>query len=287
VNLLVEVLAWLAAGYIAVVAIMYVAQTRLIFPTYLASFATGRLPSSAERISVTASDGTRLAGVVFSPGAERNRDDLLLLGFGGNVWNVENMALSLHRQFPSMYVAGFHYRGYSPSEGRAGAKQLLTDSLELFDHLQSRLPGIRTVVVGFSLGSAVAACVARNRPVAGVVLVTPFDSLVELARDQFPWLPVRMLIRHRMPTIEFMLEVSAPTALISAGRDSVVPDRRTEPLRRAVPNLVLDRTVPEAEHNDLYERDEFWAALGDAVARICTYSPERSLPETQPPPPVH
>jgi hypothetical protein len=57
VNLLVEVLAWLAAGYIAVVAIMYVAQTRLIFPTYLASFATGRLPSSAERISVTASDG--------------------------------------------------------------------------------------------------------------------------------------------------------------------------------------------------------------------------------------
>jgi hypothetical protein len=64
--------------------------------------------------------------VVFSPDAERNWDDLLLLGFGGNVWNVENMALSLHRQFPSMYVAGFHYRGLFSKRG-ASRREAIAD----------------------------------------------------------------------------------------------------------------------------------------------------------------
>lgn len=280
--MLVDVLAWIAAAYVAVLLIMYLAQTRLIFPTYLASFAKVELPSSAERISITASDGNSLAGVLFSPPGERKSEDVLLLGFGGNVWNVENMALSLHRQFPSMCVAGFHYRGYPPSEGRPGARRLLADSLEIFDDLQARVPGTRTIAVGFSLGSAVAAYVARHRPVAGLVLVTPFDSLVELARDQFPWLPVRMLIRHRMPTVDFMRQVSAPTAIITAGRDSLVPERRTELLRRAVPNLVFNRVIAEAEHNDLYERHEFWAALGDAVNEVCRHRAETPLPNTEP-----
>ena len=116
---------------------------------------------------------------------------MLLLGFGGNVWNVENMALSLHRHFPSMHVAGFHYRGYRPSGGQPSANGVLTDALDIFDALQEQLPAKRIIAIGFSIGSPVAAYLARHRPVSGVILVTPFDSLVELARDHFPWLPVR------------------------------------------------------------------------------------------------
>src|SRR4028118_1347979 len=105
----------LAGGYLLIVLVMYLAQTRLIFPTYLASFAETELPESAQRLRILAADGTQLAGVVFSPTCERPGEEVLLLGFGGNVWNVENMALSLYRHFPSMHVAGFHYRGYRPS----------------------------------------------------------------------------------------------------------------------------------------------------------------------------
>jgi pimeloyl-ACP methyl ester carboxylesterase len=281
VDLLVYSLASLAAVYAALVLFLYLVQTRLIFPTYFAASEKMDLPASAERMSIAASDGTRLAGVLFSPIGEPDRDDLLLLGFGGNVWNVENMALRLHRQFPSMHVAGFHYRGYSPSKGRPTATWLLADALEIFDHLQTQLPGTRVVPVGFSLGSSVAAYVARHREVGGVVLVTPFDSLVEVARDQFPWLPVRMLIRHRLPTVDFMKGVSAPTAIITAGRDSVVPERRTGPLRQSVPNLVVDRVIQDAEHNDLYERQDFWAALADAVTGVYQHSSKPLTPDIQ------
>jgi pimeloyl-ACP methyl ester carboxylesterase len=196
---------------------------------------------------------------------------VLLLGFGGNVWNVENMTLSLHRHFPSMHVAGFHYRGYRPSGGQPSAKRVLADALEIFDALQEQLPAKRIIGIGFSIGSPVAAYLARHRPVSGVILVTPFDSLVELARDHFPWLPVRLLLRHRMSTLDFMQDVSTPAAMIVAGRDSVVPRRRSEPLRSAIPNLVFDRTIADAEHNDLYDRADFWSALGSAVQIVSTY----------------
>jgi pimeloyl-ACP methyl ester carboxylesterase len=263
--LFVYVIGWLAGSYLLIVLVMYLAQTRLLFPTYLASFAETELPSSAQRLRITAGDGTHLAGVVFSPTREPRSEEVLLVGFGGN---VESMALSLHRQFPTMRAAGFHYRGYRPSGGRPGAKGVLADALETFDALQAQLPASRTIAIGFSIGTPVAAYLAQHRALDGLILVTPFDSLVELARDHFRWLPVRALLRHRMSTLDFISGVSTPTAMIAAGRDSVVPARRTEPLRRVIPNLVFDRVIPEAEHNDLYELSAFWDALGEAVQTV-------------------
>ena len=213
---------------------------------------------------------------------ERRSEEVLLLGFGGNVWNVESMALSLHRQFPTMHVAGFHYRGYRPSGGRPSAKGVLADALEIFDMLQAQLPAKRTIAIGFSIGTPVAAYLARHRALDGLILVTPFDSLVELARDHFRWLPVRALLRHRMSTLDFITDVSTPTAIIVAGHDSVVPASRTEPLRRVIPNLVFDRVVPEAEHNDLYELPAFWDALGDAVQAVLRGGAHAQLVQQRP-----
>jgi pimeloyl-ACP methyl ester carboxylesterase len=268
VTALLTVLALLAGGYLALVLVMFLAQTRLVFPAYLARFGATELSGAARRLRVKTADGTELAGILLSPAGAHRDDEVLLLGFGGNVWNVENMALNLSRQFPAMHVAGFHYRGYRPSGGQPGGAALLADSLAIFDALRAELPDKRTVAVGFSIGTPVAAYLARHRALAGLILVTPFDSLVEVARDHFRWLPVRTLLRHRMPTLDFVRDLPTPTALIAAERDSVVPARRTEPLRRAVPNLVFDRVVAGAEHNDLYDRGEFWSALGEAMTAV-------------------
>ena len=267
-TLLLYLIACAAGGYLLIVLVMYLAQTRLVFPTYLASFAETELPSSARRLRVTAADGTRLAGVLFAPTCERRGEENLLLGFGGNVWDVNSFALSLHRQFPLLQVAAFHYRGYRPSGGGPSARGALADALAIHDALQAQLPAKRTIAIGFSIGAPVAAYLARHRKLDGLILVTPFDSLVELARDHFPWLPVRLLLRHRLSTLAYVRDVSTPTATIVAGLDSVVPARRSGPLRAAIPNLVFDCTIADAEHNDLYNRPEFWSALDRAVEAV-------------------
>jgi hypothetical protein len=177
------------------------------------------------------------------------------------------MVINLHRLFPDRDVVAFHYRGYAPSSGKPSAESLLSDSLIIFDDLRQAQATEPIAAVGFSLGSGVAAYLARHRPVAGLILVTPFDSLEALARDLYWWAPVGLLLRHRMPTIEFVRGTVAPTALIIAERDAVVPARRSAPLRPVIRNLVFERAV-DAGHNDIYDRPAFAAAMREALVRI-------------------
>ena len=83
------------------------------------------------------------------------------------------MALYLHGLFPDRTVVTFHYRGYAASSGRPSAEALLSDSLLIFDQLQQAHARERVIAVGFSIGSGVAAYLARHRPAAGLILVTP------------------------------------------------------------------------------------------------------------------
>ena len=87
-------------------------------------------------------------------------------------------------------------RGYGASEGQAVRAALFADALAVFDTLTRRpdVDASRIVLFGRSLGSAVATYVAAERPVAGVVLVSPFASMVEVGRHHYPWLPVGLLL---------------------------------------------------------------------------------------------
>jgi hypothetical protein len=260
----------LAALYAAAVAAMYLAQTWLLFPTALAGAAHVQLPASARRLEARTPDGEVLVGVRIPAAMEERADGRAptLLGFGGNAWNAEAVALYLHGLFPGREVAAFHYRGYAPSTGRPSAEALLSDSVLVFDRLQQEHAGERGVVaVGFSIGSGVAAHLARHRPVAGLVLVTPFDSLEALARDLYWWAPVGLLLRHRMPTIDFVRGSPVPTALVVAERDTIVPARRSMARRQAVRSLVFEAAI-DAGHNDLYGRPAFAEAMREALARI-------------------
>ncbi len=259
----------LAALYAAAVVAMYLAQTWLLFPTELAGAARIQLPASAQRLEARTPDGEVLVGVRI-PAAREGADERAptLLGFGGNAWNADAVALYLHGLFPGREVTAFHYRGYAPSTGTPSAEALLADSVLAFDRLKQGSAGGRGVVaVGFSIGSGVAAHLARHRPVAGLVLVTPFDSLEALARDLYWWAPVGLLLRHRMPTVDFVRGSPVPTALIVAERDAIVPPRRSAALRAAIANLVFEAAI-DAGHNDLYGRPAFAAAMREALARI-------------------
>src|SRR5271166_1984243 len=253
--------------YAVIIAGMFFAQTRLLFPTMVAGVARVQLPASTRHREVRTHDGERLAGVRIP--AQRATADAAptLLGFGGNAWNAEATAFTLHTLFPHRNVVAFHYRGYAPSTGRPSARALFSDSLTIFDYLPRTQAGEPVLPIGFSIGAAVAAYLARHRPVAGLILVTPFDSLEAVARDLYWWAPVGPLLRNRMPTIEFVRGSPAPTALIIAERDTIVPKRRSAPLRAAISNLVFERAI-DAGHNDLYDHPDFAKAAREALMRI-------------------
>jgi uncharacterized protein len=253
------------AIYAVLIAAMALAQTALLFPRWMMGPGPD-LPARAERLEIERPGGARLVGHRLPPADPDLASDPeapVILGFGGNAWDGAAVALYLSRVLPGHEVVAFHFRGYGPSTGRPSAAALAEDAVAIHDHLGAE----RLVVVGFSIGAGPAAHLAAERPVAGVVLVTAFDSLTALARTHYPWAPVRLFLRHRMEPAADLARAGVPVALISAERDTIVPARRTEALRSAVGNVVFDATIP-AGHNDIYDRADFADALRAAIAAL-------------------
>ena len=274
-RLLLKLLLILLVLYAVVVAIAWFAQERLIFPAYLVVPAR-ELPPGAERLTVETADGVRLEGVHIPPTAGSGRGETLLLVFAGNASNAQGAAELIHEIYPAHPVVAFFYRGYAPSGGTLGAPRLMDGApfvpaaLAPLDHalVARRLRPRRIVAVGISLGSGVAAALAARRPLAGLILVTPFDSLAATARDLHPWLPVSLLIRHDMRSAELLAGTRLPVAIVASGSDRLVRPERTDALRRSVPNLVYDATVPGAGHDDIFLRPELEPAMREALARV-------------------
>jgi fermentation-respiration switch protein FrsA (DUF1100 family) len=254
----------LACLYAAIAALAWAFQDRMLFPTGMIP-AAGPLPAGAERLALDTADGNRIQGVHIPPSGPAGP---VVIGFGGNATNAEAVASMLHHLYPDVDVLAFHYRGYAPSTGAPGAAAMTADAPLVYDLAASRFPGRPIVAAGFSIGSGVAASLARSRRLDGLILVTPFDSLEKVAAGHYPWLPVGLLFRHRLPSADWLRASKIPVAMIAAERDTLVPPARTEALRRAVLNLVYDRIVGRVGHNDIYMSPVFETAMTEAMAHI-------------------
>jgi pimeloyl-ACP methyl ester carboxylesterase len=252
--------------YAAICAALYFAQASLSFPAGQVAKA-GPLPPGAERLELAAASGERLRGVHIPP-SRAGRERLLLLGFAGNATNAERAASFTAELVPEAEIVFFHYRGYRPSQGKASAAALLDDAAPILDFARARIRPERTVAVGFSVGSGVAGHLAARRRIDGLILVTPLDSLGQVAADHYPWLPVRLLFRHAMEPAAALAGNPVPVAVIAASDDDVVPSERTEALRRGLSNLVFDRVVAGAGHNDIYDHPAFAPVFREALERV-------------------
>lgn len=245
---------------------MFEFQSNLIFPTHAVPPA-GPWPKGAERLSLTSAGGQELIGI-HVPSDAPSRDATLILGFGGNAWNAQDVAEYLHELFPDEDVVAFHYRGYAPSEGSPSAKALIADAPLVYDLAVERLKPKRVIAVGFSIGTGVAAQLSAIRRLDGLILVTPFDSLKGVAQSMFPWLPIGPFFEHEIDAAAALERTGTPVAIIQAERDEIVASDRTDALRKRVPELVFDRTIAGAGHNDIYARSDFHDAMHEAFDRL-------------------
>jgi pimeloyl-ACP methyl ester carboxylesterase len=245
---------------------MFEFQSHMIFPVHAVPPA-GPLPPGAERLALTSADGHQLAGIHI-PADVASGHRTLILGFGGNAWNGQDVAEYLHELFPGCDVVAFHYRGYAPSAGAPSAEALLADAPLIYDLAVERLKPARIVAVGFSIGSGIAASLALERRVDGLILVTPFDSLKAVAQGMFPWLPIGRFFEHEIDAGSAIERVRAPVAIVAAERDEIVSPDRTDALRPRVPHLVFDRTISGSGHNDIYARSDFQAAMHAALEAV-------------------
>ena len=257
----------IAAIAFGIPAAAWLAQDRLIFfPQPISGVAP--LPQQTRSLDVVADDGTRLAGF-FVPAATTPAPALIY--FGGN---AEEISWTLaDRRWPAAWSrAALNYRGYGTSEGKPGERELVADALALFDAIAARddVDARRVVVVGRSLGTGVAVQLAAARPVAGVVLISPFDSLVAVGRTHYPWLPVDWLLRHRFDARAAGARVAAPLLAIVGSDDRIIPPARSRALYDAWGGPKRWVEVSGADHNDLGGGPPMWDAIGRFLGEMST-----------------
>ncbi len=180
--------------------------------------------------------------------------------FGGNAEDVSQSLAPLAVAFPDRALYLMHYRGYGGSSGAPSEAALVADALRLFDRVQAQHANI--VVIGRSLGSGVAVQLASVRPAERLVLVTPYDSLRELAVQQFPYMPVRWLLRDRFESGTYAAKITIPTLLIAAEYDEVIPRSSTVALHaRFAAGVASLRVVTGSGHNTISSSPEYTALL--------------------------
>ena len=173
-----------------------------------------------------------------------------LIYFGGNAEDVSANLPSLSAAFPNHAIYLMHYRGYGGSSGAPSEQALQGDALRLFDKIHTDHPNV--VIVGRSLGTGIAIRLAAQRPVSRLVLVTPYESLQDLAAAQFPIFPVSWLLTEKYESGRYAPLVAAPTTIVAAEHDEVIPRWSTDRLHarfaQGVARLVV---LPGTGHNTI------------------------------------
>lgn len=232
-------------AFAALVALMYLGlcAALFVFQRSLIYFPQPCPPEAEARAVPLTADGARLLVTV-----REHEGRGAVLYFGGNAEIVPLTVPELAQAFPGRALYLPHYRGYCGSTGSPSEDSLLSDALAAYDMVRAAHDDI--VVVGRSLGSAMAVHVAGRRTVSGLMLVTPFDSLETVAARHYPFFPVRLLLRDRFDSRSRAAGVAAPTLILAAERDEIVPPESARRLRDAFrPGLARMVVVPGAGHN--------------------------------------
>ena len=238
-------MAWIAAGYAGICAILFFAQRSLLY------FPQGRGDGSGELL--------RLLGDVLVSTREMAGPEAVVY-FGGNAEDVSLNLPDFRAAFPGHSLFLMHYRGYGGSAGEPSEEGLFADGVALLDRVVAAHPNV--TLIGRSLGSGIAVRLAAVRPVSQLVLVTPYDSILGIAQQQFALFPVRWLLRDKYESWRYAPLVSAPVLLLAAEHDEVIPRASTELLRtRFQQGNLRYAVIPNTGHNTISQNQAYWEFL--------------------------
>ena len=237
------------AAYVAVCAFLYVGQRSMIYyPT----------PDSghdrAEDLRIESGDAVIQVWKIGSG------DEDAILYFGGNAEDVTLNIDEFSRDFASHTIYLANYRGYGASTGSPTETAILRDAETLFDEISN--DHSRITVIGRSLGTGVAVHLGTAKDVSRLVLVTPYDSLANVAAGKFPVLPVSLLIRDRFDSKNLAGLIAIPTLVLAAEHDEVIPVRHARSLAESIRRDLLEFVVVDgAGHNTIGDFPEYRNAM--------------------------
>lgn len=206
--------------------------------------------------------GGMVRGYVYHPQGEDSLQDLFVY-FAGRGEDVRATAQMLHWLPKGFGFAAINYRGVADSQGHPSEIASVEDAAQFANHLRRAFPQARLHVVGRSLGTGVAIQLVALQDFESLQLVTPYDSMLEIAKKRFPLVPLSLLLRHQFNSLEHSKEVAAKTQVLLAEHDDVVVPERSQKLIAAWPTPISVQTIPGSNHHSIMGLETTWLHLID------------------------
>ena len=236
--------------YITAALSLYLIQRKFIY------YPTPVIKHQLPEIVIEAMDGAQLNIVVGNAGKNE-----AVIYLGGNAESVANSAPDLVAHLSDKTIYLVNYRGYGGSDGTPTESNLFKDADVIFDAIATSHSKVS--VIGRSLGTGVACWLATQRPVKQMVLITPFDSILNIAKKAYPVFPVGWLLKDKYRSIEYAPDIKIPVLVILAGRDRVIPSDSSHRLIQAFSQVAEVSVLENSDHNNLQTDDTFYSLIKD------------------------
>ena len=181
-----------------------------------------KLEVEIEKVNIKTSDDINLLGWFHNKNLEKYKT---IIYFHGNAGKLENRIYKLnHFEDLNVNFLIIAWRGFSGNEGKPSENNLYTDGISGIEWLKKKGVTEKDIIIyGESLGTGIATEIAQNKNFAGLILETPFTSMVEAAKNFYPYIPVGLLLKDKYKNQEKIKNINIPVLVMHGEADQIVP----------------------------------------------------------------
>jgi len=240
-------------SFIAIVTIAYVVICFLLFffQRQMIYFPTSELSVPGVAHTVLDTGEVRIKVWILNPDKEK-----ALIYFGGNAENVAYNIDDFEKLFADRTVYLVNYRGYGGSSGSPNEEGFYSDALLIYDHFREQHAALSAM--GRSVGTAVATYLASKRDVDKLILVTPFDSAVNVGQKLYWFFPMDLILKERLDSAGRANKITTDTLIIVAANDRIIPYENTDNLVQAFGKIRVEvATLSDTGHNTVHLHPDY------------------------------
>ena len=211
-NYFTTIILALVSFYVLLLAIVFLFQRNLLYHPSVNNYLKDKItnePTEIEKVKITTMDNIDLVGWFYNKNIEKFKT---ILFFHGNAGSLENRTYKLnHFKNLNLNFLIIAWRGFSGNAGKANEVGLYNDAESAIKWLQSKGVTEQNIILyGESLGTGVAIEVAQNKNYAGIILESPYTSMVNVGKKYYSFFPVSLLLKDKFESYKKIKKVSVP-----------------------------------------------------------------------------
>ena len=253
----------LAIMYIGICTLLYLNQDDLLFhPKPKTLEDVSKILEAApefDTLTFVMNDSNRTCGYISKDTIKEKLP--LVLYFGGNAEEVSHLS-EKKNYFQNTVMVLINYRSFGLSQGTISEKTMFSDALEVYDELitNPKIDANNIIVIGRSIGTGVATYLSSQRKTNATVLITPYENMIDVAFEKYPFVPISLLIKHRFESDTYAPNISSPMLALISANDQIIPKHHAYKLKEAWKGKTDALEVNE-DHNSIMNNEEVWKKI--------------------------